>query len=361
MNISHFILSISAAVAITASVASCSGKNEWTVNGKIEGAEGQEMLLEGSDNGRWFVIDTIHINEAGQFKATHAASGYPDIYRLRLGDKTLYFPIDSIETVTVVTKADAFDHEYTISGSPSADMLMAVDKKVMDAASRNGGLISADTALKRELGGLLLNDPSGIVSYYIINKRVQGVPLFNPADKKDIRVIGAVANAYNQYRPNDPRTRYLTNLYLSNRTVKGGDTIQAGEIRILDINLFDKNGKQRSLKQVASANKVVLLNFTAYGAEFSPALNVELNKVYEKYKNQGFEIYQVNADGEEYQWKQTAKNLPWVSVFCSPVDTKPLVDYNVQALPAGFIIANGEITDRVDDTANIDALVRKHL
>ncbi|MCM1484134.1 MAG: DUF4369 domain-containing protein [Muribaculaceae bacterium] len=357
MRITKYLACVAAGIMLW----SCSGKNEWTVNGRIEGAEGQTMVLESSENGRWLILDSVPINDAGQFISHQKAAGYPDIYRLRLGDKTLYFPIDSIETVTVVAKADAFDHEYTISGSPSAEMLMNVDKRVMDAVAKNGAAsLPGDSALKRELGGMLLGNPSGIVSYYIINKRIQGVPLFNPGDKSDLKVIGAVANAFNEYRPDDPRTAYLRRLFLRNRVVPASDTIVAQELELIDVDLMDNTGKQRTLAGVARDNKVVLLNFTAYTAEFSPALNVELNKIYERYHGSGLEIYQIGFDGDEYQWRQSAKNLPWVTVYNSAADgDKYIMQYNVGAVPCTFIIKNGAIIERVTDPTKLGSAVAR--
>ena len=87
-----------AALALSA----CHGSNEWTVDGRIDGADGKTMVVEACDNGRWYPIDSVTLDGAGRFSISHPAAGYPDIYRLRLGDKMLYFPIDSIETVTVV-------------------------------------------------------------------------------------------------------------------------------------------------------------------------------------------------------------------------------------------------------------------
>lgn len=359
-SISRYIL----AIAAVATIASCSHDPKWTVDGKIEGAEGKSMVLEASDNGRWYAIDTISINSTGQFKASHAAAGYPDIYRLRLDNKTLYFPIDSIETVTVVTNANAFDHDYTLSGSTAAEILMHVDKRVMDAVEHGGAAkLANDTLLKRELTGMLLGDPAGIVSYYIINKRVGGMPIFDPTNKTDLRVIGAVANAFNQFRPTDPRSAYLKNLFLSNRPLSSvpTDTIVAQELGLLDIELYDNKGKKQSLTKTAAGNSVVVLNFTAYGMEVSPALNVALNKLYERYHNQGLEIFQVAFDGDEYQWRQAAKNLPWICVYNSAADgDSHLARYNVGVLPAAFIIKNGSIAERVSDISKIESAVSKH-
>ncbi|MDE5745600.1 MAG: DUF4369 domain-containing protein [Paramuribaculum sp.] len=345
--------------------AGCSGSNEWKVSGQIEGADGQTMVLEASSNGRWFPIDSVKLAGAGDFKFSHEAAGYPDIYRLRLGDKSLYFPIDSIESVTVLSKASAFDTEYTLTGSESAEMLMHVDKRVREAIAKNGlGGIQSDTLLKRELGGMMLGDPAGIVSYYIINKKVGGVSLYNPENKVDNRIIGAVANAFDQYRPNDPRTEYLRKLFLSNRRTANGTiaTIEAPEVSLFDIDLYDNKGLKHSLNKVAEDNKVVLLSFTVYGAEASPAYNIVLNQVYDKYSKSGLEIYQVALDEDEYQWKQSAKNLPWVTVYNSPADgVATLSNYNVQILPTTYIIVNGELVDRIADPAQIGATVAKYL
>lgn len=359
----HIISGLTAIALATAAMSSCSDKNEWTVNGQIEGAEGQTMIVEASDNGFWYELDSVKVDDSGRFKYSHAAAGYPDIYRLRLGDKTLYFPIDSIECVTVTTKADAFDNEYTITGSESADKLMAVDRRLAEAARKSGmSSLFTDSLLKRELSTMLLGDPAGIVSYYIINKRVQGLPLFNPQNRNDLRIIGAVANAYSQFRPNDPRTRYLEQLFLSNKSAqrKNTDTIAAPEIQLIDLDMIDVNGKHQRLSRIAEQNRVVILNFTAYTGKFSPALNVILNRLYERYHGQGLQIYQIGVDPDEFQWRQSAKNLPWIAVYSPTTDQSAIMAYNVGAVPMSFVISNGEIAERVIDPDKLEnAVIRR--
>lgn len=343
---------------------SCKGNPQWHVDGRIDGADGQTMYVEGPVNGGWYVIDSATLNSSGNFSFAADAAGYPDIYRLRLADKCLYFPIDSIETVTVMAKAGSFDKDYTIEGSPAAQQLLDVDRKVMAAASKKGAsALPGDSLLKRELSTMLLNDPSGIVSYYIINKKIGGVPLFDPADKKDLRIIGAVANAYSAYRPSDPRTEYLKHLYLERKKVTmPADTLVADETTIIDVNLYDRKGTKRSLAKVAGDNRVVLLNFTAYGEEYSPALNIELNKVYSRYHGQGLEIYQIGFDQNEYDWRQTAANLPWITVYNASTDgALVLRNYNVTSLPAMYVIQNGEIRERLTDATKIEQSVSKYM
>nr|MBD5377650.1 AhpC/TSA family protein [Bacteroides sp.] len=355
------------AVMAGAMLASCGGSAEWTVDGRIEGAEGHTMIVEANNNGMWYPLDSVKLDAGGNFKVKHAAMGYPDIYRLRLDDKTLYFPIDSIETVTVVTTASAFDTDYTLSGSKAAERLMAVDRKVAGMlAGKPAMSVVNDSLLKRELGGLLLEDPSDIVSYYIINKRIGGLQLFDPSRPSDLKIIGAVANAFDHTRPADPRTSYLRNLYLNNRKISDAaprDTLEARLVNVFDITLYDNKGTQHSLEKLASSGKVVLLNFTAYAADESAAFNRELKKIYDKYHARGLEIFQVSVDDDEYLWRQAAAPLPWITVYNSQADgARNLANYNVVALPTTFIIdRKGELVARITDLSTLDSQVAARL
>lgn len=355
---------------MAAMAVSCSDSySKWHLNGSVEGlAESDAVILEGNNQGYWYVLDTIRPSKDGSFKYAGDVHGYPDIFRMRVGQSAVYFPIDSLETVTITATAPDIASNHTLSGSPQADNLARVDSILMaSAASMGVNAMVNDTALKQELTNMILADPAGVVSYYIISKTIGDTPLFNPSNPTDNRIIGAVANAYNTKRPEDPRTKYLSQLFLRNRRQAPSklDNIQnqyqANVIRAFEIDLYDQTGKRHSLLELTDKGNPVLLNFTAYGAEWSPAFNIELNKVYSKYHPQGLEIYQVSLDTDEYTWKQTAQNLPWVTVLNNVADGgRVLRDYNVGSLPTVFIFnRNGELVERVVDVANIDSAVAK--
>lgn len=348
---------------------SCGNSNQWHLEGRIDGlGEKDLVVLEGNNQGYWYPMDTIEVRGNGSFSYSREAQGYPDIYRLRIGEKSLYFPIDSIETISLSAQAPDIDVNHSLSGTPQAENLERVDSLLRAEVSSAGAqAVTANASLKRELGKMILADPAGIVPYYIISKRVGGQPLFNPVVKEDLRIIGAVANAFNEQRPSDPRTTYLRNLFISNRPKSGKineeNVAYANEVRAFDINLFDNEGKKHSLLDLTSKGNVVILNFTAYTAQESPAFNVMLNKVYEKYHSQGLEIFQVAFDDDEYAWKQTAKNLPWITVLNGAADgDKALRDYNVGSLPAIFIFdRNGDVVERVTDLNTLDSSVARRL
>lgn len=357
-----------AALALSATLAlgSCSGGgSKWQVKGHIEGAtDTTAVILEGHNQGYWYTIDTIRPSKNGDFKYSHEPQGYPDIYRLRVGEGSVYFPIDSIETVTVEAALPDIARNHSIGGTDQAETLAQVDSLLEDARGRLGlKAMLTDGDVKRQLGQLILKDPSGIVAYYIVSKSVEGRPLFNPSMKLDHRYIGAVANAFNEKRRNDPRTKYLTNLFMANRQRSTLNSVEAKVIGAFDINLFDPEGVEHSLLDIAGQGKVVLLNFTTYGADWSPAFNVELNRIYDKYKDRGFEIYQVSMDTNDYAWKQAARNLPWVTVLNNlATGSETLRNYNVSVVPTTFVInRDGEIVERVLSVDDLDRAVSAHL
>ena len=80
---------------------SCSD-HEFKVKGKIDGAREQAVIMEKSDfQGRWIVVDSTHISPSGTFSFKAPSPGAPEVYRLSIDGDYIYFPVDSVETVSV--------------------------------------------------------------------------------------------------------------------------------------------------------------------------------------------------------------------------------------------------------------------
>ncbi|MDE7410684.1 MAG: DUF4369 domain-containing protein [Paramuribaculum sp.] len=357
----HFcIVLISAAMTL----ASCSDSNHWKISGNVDDGQGQTLYLEANTSRGWTCLDSTVISTSGKFEFSQPAAGYPDIYRLRLNAKSLYFPIDSIENLSLTSNALNFDREFTIDGSESARKIMLIDKHI-NAMIENPD-INQDSivALKRQLTDLWLSDRNNLVAYYMLNKQIQGIPLFNPADRFDLKVFGAVATAMHETDPDNPRTTEIERIYLTNRALNhsSSDIVDMEQADFFDINLFDAKGKEQSLMSAAKDNKVVLLSFSSNTEEFSPALNAALNSLYERYHDKGLEIYQTSFDIDEFHWRESAKNLPWISVHGSPAAGAEILSrYNVGILPTHFIISNGELLERIVDLTTLENRIKKHL
>ena len=295
-----------AIIALTA----CNG-NKFHIDGNIEGASDTTLVLEKSSNGEWYIIDSVKVDGKGNFSVSPEAPEVPSIYQLRLGDQSICFPIDSLDKLKIVSKLPNFSSDYTI------------------------------------------------------NKYINGKPLFDPMNDNDLRIIGAVANSFNSFRPNDPRTDYLVKLLLEGQrrrhSIAATDTVYADVASIIDIKLQDYNGKEYSLTKVAAENRVVLLDFTAYGTEVSPQLNKLLNDIYQSYHSRGLEIYQIGLDQNNVTWREAAKNLPWITVFDPMnINSQNVGTYNVTGIPTTFIIRGGEIVERVEDATMLKAAVAKY-
>lgn len=354
------IISIAAASLLFA----CNGNSGWSVSGKVDGAEkGTKMALEAYNAGAWYVMDSVEINAKGEFKYA-AADTLPatDILRLTLpGKGSVCFPVAAHDHITVDATVDNFGTKHRIGGSELAARVNAIDSLV--AA---GGDIDA---LQRSLVGFITSDTTGLVAYYALGKAINDKPVFNPNENFGNRVYGAVAQVYAHYLPNDPRGKAVARAYIQGRQNMGKfvpapaeQVVEVPETGVIDIVRYDDKGKRHSLAEMAKTGKVIVLSFTNYSTEWSPAYNTILNDMYKLYHDRGLEIYQIAFDGDEVQWKGTARNLPWVTVWNSPTDgAQVLASYNVGGLPTAYIINRaGELSARVSDPAKLSQSVAKY-
>lgn len=366
MKLYHYI----AGVAAIAALGSCSHSPHWTLSGSLPAGTSDNVVIESMTFNGWLPVDTVTVDGSGRFRAEGTPKGYPDIYRLvTASGETAYFPVDSLETVTLTATAGSDGRlVWRSSGSSSASIMTSADSLIAAYVAANGvDAALTDSLLKRELSVYLLTDPSSVAAYYLVNKRLSGQPLFNPLSRTDLRLIGAVANAYSLYKPGNPRTRELTDLFVAAKRavspVQRADTLHAVQIGHHEIELYDSKGNIRRLGDEVEAGKLTILNFTAYGAEESPALNILLNDVYERYSGSGLRIYQVCLDPDEPTWRMAAGALPWVSVYNSPVTgATTLMKYNVTAIPTTYLIdSSGEIVERIDDLSKLQAAVARRM
>ena len=169
----------------------------------------------------------------------------------------------------------------------------------------------------------------------------------------DDKAFAAVATAYDTYYSAAPYTPFLKNIAL--RAIAHNRLRQAQEqvaldtlktpvrtITIPEIKLRDRLGQEQSLEAYA-ARGTVLLSFTAYSAQWSPGLVATLRKLSEQHPE--LTIYEVSADSDTYYWENAARTLPWVSV--NDADRRSLLLYNVQRLPAFYLIRGKELK-RID-------------
>ena len=361
----------------------CNNSSDFTVKGVVAGADGQLMYLENVGISNVVTLDSIKLAPGGKFKFTEKRPEYPDFYRLRLNNQLINFAVDSTETISFVADAGTFATSYSVEGSENSKAIKAItlaqldanqaisrlrkeyeDKMISDTTYRMKVLAAAD-AYKEVARKYIYSAPMSTAAYFALFQQIDGLLFFDLYDRKDVKAYGAVATSYNHTYPESPRSKHLYNLTLQSMKVLRAQrpvdysNVETKEISFLDIELPDVRGEVVKLSTVAPG-KVVLINFTAYQTEWSPALNMALGELYTKYHDQGLEIYQVSLDSDFHFWRNGASNLPWVTVR-DPQSVYSQVAglYNVKQLPALFILdRKGNLVKRVEDVKKLETDVK---
>lgn len=361
----------------------CNNSSDFIVKGVVAGADGQLMYLENVGISNVVTLDSIKLAPGGKFKFTEKRPEYPDFYRLRLNNQLINFAVDSTETISFVADAGTFATSYSVEGSENSKAIKAItlaqldanqaisrlrkeyeDKMISDTTYCMKVLAAAD-AYKEVARKYIYSAPMSTAAYFALFQQIDGLLFFDLYDRKDVKAYGAVATSYNHTYPESPRSKHLYNLTLQSMKVLRAQrpvdysNVETKEISFLDIELPDVRGEVVKLSTVAPG-KVVLINFTAYQTEWSPALNMALGELYTKYHDQELEIYQVSLDSDFHFWRNGASNLPWVTVH-DPQSVYSQVAglYNVKQLPALFILdRKGNLVKRVEDVKKLEADVK---
>lgn len=364
-------------------LSACNNSSDFTVKGVVAGADGQLMYLENVGISNVVTLDSIKLAPGGKFKFTEKRPEYPDFYRLRLNNQLINFAVDSTETISFVADAGTFATSYSVEGSENSKAIKAItlaqldanqaisrlrkeyeDKMISDTTYRMKVLAAAD-AYKEVARKYIYSAPMSTAAYFALFQQIDGLLFFDLYDRKDVKAYGAVATSYNHTYPESPRSKHLYNLTLQSMKVLRAQrpvdysNVETKEISFLDIELPDVRGEVVKLSTVVPG-KVVLINFTAYQTEWSPALNMALGELYTKYHDQELEIYQVSLDSDFHFWRNGASNLPWVTVH-DPQSVYSQVAglYNVKQLPALFILdRKGNLVKRVEDVKKLEADVK---
>ena len=326
-------------------------KNEFKVKGEIYGGENKTVLLERTGfQGQWIPVDSAHINKTGGFSLKFPAPQSPEIFRLVLDNKYIYFPVDSIETITVTSSFDKFGNDFTLTGSPDAERMERFEKELLDAYYSNTDSLKT---FKKEVYTKYMKElPGSIVSFYILTKTIDGKPLYNPGNPDDRKYFAAVATGFKTHRPNAPQTTLLEQTALQALKEKNKEegkylSIEANEITIIDMDLQDDKGNNVKLSDVVGKGKPVAVIFSLLNHQDSPEINMALAEIYNR-KGGNVEFYNVSLDSDQYAWREAAHNLPWITVY-SPGEfmSEDAAKYNVIQLPSFFIYnSEGELTSR---------------
>lgn len=380
-NISRFSkLLLSVAVAL--SLASCGRSARVDIT--VADAPSSEVIVKLLDINRFKVLDTLTLDESGKIVyKMDVQKGEPEFVYLFRGEKKIASMIlKSADKVSV--EADTLGN-FTVTGSQESLKLAQVEKDYAYALSKMNSLarraedaVNPEYALslRQDMGKTYLEYYRDRVRYVMENSTsLSVVPVFFQTFGAELPVFSQSTDAIHFRNVADslaivyPDSKYVKALrqeadkrfgYLELQTrIAAAESISYPEIELPDI-----KGEKRSLTDVDA--KVILLQFWTASDVEQKMFNLDVLKpLYEEFNSKGFEIYQVSLDVDKGLWAQVVKEqkLPWISVCDSRGAQSTYASlYNISAVPALFIIADGQLVDgSVVDETSLRKLIRDSL
>lgn len=347
---------ITLAIFILLAITSCH-KNDFKISGTISDvSKGDILTLEkSSPDGGWFAVDSVSLPSSGKFKFYGEAPAAPEIMRLRFKDQYIYLPVDSTDHINISAKGNLFATDFTLSGSENAANMERFEKELLKFGPYYEIPDSMRNFKRRIYTKYIKDSRASILSYYVLTKTIGGKALFG--DEDDYKYFAAVATAYSQYRPDDPRTDMLSKISTEalrrRNSAKGNQRVlQARESAMVEITLPDTSGKMVSLSSLLTNGHPTVVVFANTTGDASK----EIIRLRQLYTSKGINIYHIGFDADHPQWRQAASNLPWVTVWAGDAASanKVTADYNVNSLPTYFIYDKaGQLAARAE---NFEAL-----
>jgi len=348
----------------------CSDKNSIIIEGLIKGREkedkaGKTIFLKKIDVDSEILIDSSRISKKGEFKfrkkVTEAA-----FYQVAMSqDNFITLLAEPGEKINLVFEGNNLFGKYSVSGSAGSEKLQMLDQNLAETkskldsltilynkASGEPGFDVKKPLLEVEFNNLILAQRKKNIEFIITNTNslasIKAVyqklnpdtyVLYNP---NDLQYLKIVRDSLTKYYPNSNHVQALARdlekemnqLYVSQLS-KATEGLPATK---LNPDLIDVNGKRIALSSLRG--KYVLLTFWSVRSKECVTENIQLKELYKLYNKKGFEIYQINLDENEADWKYAVKydELPWINTReDDPQNPKNAVLFNVRSLPTNYM------------------------
>lgn len=377
MNMSRFSKIIAFAAAMTALV-SCGGNAR--IDGTVADAASSEVIVKLLNSNRYEVLDTVRTDASGHFSyKVDVAEGQPEFIYVFYKDKKIASLL--LEAGDKVSVASDTLGRYSVEGSEESVKLSEVEKayaaalKEFEAIARKMEAASGQAEyeqLAKDMTKVYVAYYRDRVKYVMENSQsLTVIPVFYQTLGENLPLFyqntDAILfrNAADSLEAVYPDSKYVKALRKDAELRFGYLELQerlldAEEIGYPEIELPGLDGKMIKLSDMDS--RVVIVCFWSAAQAQQNMFNIEFFKpLYEQYHKKGLDIYQVSLDVDKTLWATTVKgqNLPWTNVCDSRGAQSPYVSlYNLSAIPAAFIIADGELVDgKVVDEASLKKLL----
>ncbi|MDR3094792.1 MAG: TlpA family protein disulfide reductase [Bacteroidales bacterium] len=358
-----FILS-----AVVVFFVACGQEKSIQIKGELSGSSGDTVYVQrlGID-ARTTKIDTILLDRKGCF-AVHYKISHPVFYALTIHNKSVTLLLHPKEKVKVTGDVHHFPFTYNVEGSEDSKNIQRLHfrleqtKHVEDSINNalqqyvdNRNFVNIRQQFVwdylREIDSLraynirfINQNPKSLATIYALYQKLS-TNEFLFSHEEDLQYFQKADSLFYRRYPEIPHVQMLHNNTLqfteNLRTAKLNNMLYMLGKDAPEIALPSLSGKIEKLS--SGKGKYVLLDFWASWSPTSRDYNKILVKAFKKYHAKGFDIYQVSLDQTKGAWEKAVKEdrLIWTNVCdFKYYDSDPVKEYNVENLPANFLIDN---------------------
>lgn len=342
-------------------------QKDATIHGNLANAEGETMLLERLSSSAAEGVDSAEVSKNGDFKLSTGEITEPAFYRLSVNKNNfVILLLNAGEKAELKGNALDFYQSYEISGSAGSDKLRVLDQRLrldyektdslrksfqayqqaghprLDSIAQNiDGVFQQMQEEKRQYVIQFINENSSSLA------SLSAVQSLNPA--QDLDVFEKVAEDLTAALPeSDYVKKYKLQLVEMKSKQQAASRTQIGAQAP---ELVLKTPEGETIKLSDFRGKVTLIDFWAAWCKPCRMENPNVLKVYNRFKDKGFEIFGVSLDQNQESWvgaiqqdgliwKHGSELKYWQSSF--------IPAYNLDGIPMtylvdqnGIIIASG--------------------
>ncbi|MBR4853559.1 MAG: AhpC/TSA family protein [Alistipes sp.] len=372
---------IFSAIALVMALSACQSP-KVSLSGRFVGSDADMVYLEYASVLEQTIIDSVKLGEDGNFALSiENVTTTPSLYYIIYNNERIPLLLQQGDNVEI-NAAGNVARNYKVEGSEESELLREFNQEYISGVMKLRGIISKIAAgslsdeerkslseeytkiyldIKRKQMNFIVSHKQNIAAVYALHQRLPNDSyLFN--GDSDVIYYRTVAEAIEQ---SYPESHYLPILrsQVARMSAQSSLLAQAKEVNFPEIKMPDMYGQEVALSSLSG--KVILLHFWSVAIGNGNVINAEMKEIYNRYKEQGFEIYQVAIDTSKSDWINAIQEqqLPWISVSDMKGEASTsLGEYNVQRLPSNFLIdREGNIVakDLVGD--KLEAEIKKHI
>ena len=372
---------IFSAIALVMALSACQS-SKVSLSGRFVGSDADMVYLEYASVLEQTIIDSVKLGEDGNFALSiENVTTTPSLYYIIYNNERIPLLLQQGDNVEI-NAAGNVARNYKVEGSEESELLREFNQEYISGVMKLRGIISKIAAgslsdeerkslseeytkiyldIKRKQMNFIVSHKQNIAAVYALHQRLPNDSyLFN--GDSDVIYYRTVAEAIEQ---SYPESHYLPILrsQVARMSAQSSLLAQAKEVNFPEIKMPDMYGQEVALSSLSG--KVILLHFWSVAIGNGNVINAEMKEIYKRYKEQGFEIYQVAIDTSKSDWINAIQEqqLPWISVSDMKGEASTsLGEYNVQRLPSNFLIdREGNIVakDLVGD--KLEAEIKKHI